>query len=367
MPWPGHYTIAVKTPAVSVLMAVHDGATTVARAAESILSQTFADFEFLIIDDGSEDGTPEVLAGLRDSRVKVVRGEHAGLPGALNAGLRHARGAWVARQDDDDVSLPERLARQMELVTRRPDTVLVGTDFEFASTAGECLRTGRPPRTDLGIAWTLLFRNVFSHGCAMFRREAAQAIGGYAPLRRSQDYDLWCRLSRVGRTGVVPEVLYRWTQDPEGLSGRTGKGLQDRIAAEISRGHLRGAMGGRLGDEEAESLRSLGNGREWEVPQAVALATSVRLYALKRAILHWREFSAEERRWLSREVRRRVGKLLVRSRPGLLPSALRVVAMDPMSSFRIAAETLRLLYRGADAAARGANPAGGTLGGERGR
>lgn len=316
-------------PMVTVLLAVHNGLPEVERAIDSILAQEFEDLEFLVIDDGSTDGTPEYLEGLADRRVRVIRVEHQGLAAALNLGIGEARGTYIARQDDDDVSMPTRLSRQVEFLEANPETVLVGSDFWFAGTDGSCLRVGTPPRTDLRISWTLLFHNVFSHGSAMFRREPAVAIGGYHPLVRSQDYDLWARLSRVGPVGVVPEVLYHWTQDPDGLSGHAGKPLQDRLATEAAIENVAETLGGNLPEELAESIHVLGNGREWEVEPRLVSRTSRKFIELERAFLARRPFPRDDVIWLRQEVRRRIAKLAARSGTRGVGAVLRTLPSDP--------------------------------------
>ena len=115
-------------PKCTVAMSVYNTARYLPMAVESVLGQTFADFEFIIVDDGSEDGTDQVLAAYAyDARVQVVRKEHTGLPDSLNVALREARGEWIARMDADDISEPERLEQQLARVYKDPNVVLIGT------------------------------------------------------------------------------------------------------------------------------------------------------------------------------------------------------------------------------------------------
>src|SRR4051812_26679567 len=121
------------SPTVSVLMAVYNGEQYLREAVNSILSQTFKDFEFIIIDDGSTDRSPELLASYAraDSRVKLISRPNKGLTKSLNEGLHAARGEFVARMDGDDISLPERFERQVSYLREHPEVVLVGSRVEF--------------------------------------------------------------------------------------------------------------------------------------------------------------------------------------------------------------------------------------------
>jgi glycosyltransferase involved in cell wall biosynthesis len=219
----------MSTPAVSVLLPVWNAATTVARAVESIRSQTFGDWELLAVDDGSTDATPRMLAELaRDEpRLRVLTRAHGGLVPALNAGLAAARGELVARMDADDESLPERLAAQVALLRAHPETGVAGSLVEFGgdprAAAGyalhvEWLNTLRTPEE---IALHRFEESPFAHPSVMFRRELVPRHGGYREGDFPEDYELWLRWLEAGvRLAKVPQVLLRW-HDPPGRLSRT--------------------------------------------------------------------------------------------------------------------------------------------------
>ena len=195
-------------PAVSVLMPVHDGAPWVHDAVESILTQTLEDLELIVVDDGSTDATPEILAGARDPRLRVERRERAGLTRSLNVALGLARSALIARLDADDVALPERLERQRAFLDAHAEVGLLGTGAREVDEAGRTAREVRPPADDRAIRRALIRRNPFVHSSVMMRRSVLERVGGYdEALPVAQDYDLWMRMSRLTRLANLPEPL----------------------------------------------------------------------------------------------------------------------------------------------------------------
>ncbi|HEY3101027.1 MAG TPA: glycosyltransferase [Methylomirabilota bacterium] len=195
-------------PAVSVLMAVYNGAPWVADAARSVLAQTLGDLELLVVDDGSSDATRDVLAGVRDPRLRLECRPHEGLTPALNHGLRLARAPLVARLDADDIALPERLARQAAFLEAHPEIGVVGSAAREINGDGREVRVVRPPEEDGALRRALIRRNPMLHSTVMMRRRVVEAVGGYDPrFAVAQDYDLWIRLAAVTRLANLPEAL----------------------------------------------------------------------------------------------------------------------------------------------------------------
>ncbi|CAL1241801.1 glycosyltransferase family 2 protein [Candidatus Methylocalor cossyra] len=226
------------TPCISVIMPVYNGEKYLRPAIESILGQTFTDFEFLIIDDGSTDSSVEICSSYRDPRIRLLsNGHNLGLIATLNRGLELARGEYIARMDCDDISLPERLERQLAFLNRHPDVGLCGTWFErFYRNESIILK---PPTDDRLIRFFLLFDNAFAHNTIVMRKDFVQRYGlRYDPeYKYSEDYEFWVRCAQHTKVANIPEVLVRYRFHPENTSNRFRR-EQDATADRIRRRQL---------------------------------------------------------------------------------------------------------------------------------
>jgi glycosyltransferase involved in cell wall biosynthesis len=205
----------VPAPRVTVLTTVYNGARYLDQTIESILAETFTDFEYVIVDDGSTDGTPEILAraAMHDPRIVLLRNEtNRGIPAAANRGLAVARGTYIARLDADDLSLPGRLAREVALLDARPEVALVSMNYESFRDDGIVLGRSHRDHPPSVVEYLLNFSNsVGGHSQVMFRKSAVDAVGGYdESCPASLDYDLWTRIVREGRIVVLPELGMRY-------------------------------------------------------------------------------------------------------------------------------------------------------------
>lgn len=201
------------TPAVSVLMPVYNGERFLAEAIDSILGQTFTDFEFVIVDDGSTDASPAILADYasRDPRIRVLTQANAGIVAALNRGLAECRAPLVARMDADDISLPTRLERQVAFLGGHPAVAVVGTAFQLVSDTGGAGPVVRHATGHAAIVRGLRRGNCLAHPTVMMRRDPIQAVGGYREfLRHAEDYDLWTRVAERHELANLPECLLRY-------------------------------------------------------------------------------------------------------------------------------------------------------------
>ena len=202
------------TPLVSVLLAARDAEATVGEAVRAVLGQTFGDLELIVVDDGSADGTGEVLAGISDPRLGLIRNETAlGLAGALNVGLQSARGRYVARMDADDVALPGWIDHAVTRIRSEPAAAIVGTGTIDLHGDGTLGAVHRMPSGTRAVRWAALFSSPFFHPTVIVDRAVLDREG----LRydtvfgESEDYDLWARLLAVADGDNVPHalVLYR--------------------------------------------------------------------------------------------------------------------------------------------------------------
>jgi glycosyltransferase involved in cell wall biosynthesis len=219
-------------PAVTVLMAVRNGERHLRPAVESVLDQSFEDFEFLIVDDASVDTTLAVVKSYDDPRIRLVENpDHRGLAASLNRGIGLARGRYLARMDADDVSAPERLERQVAFLDAHPQCALVATYARKIDASGSEVGVAHTPLSSEDIRQLLRRGNCITHGTVMARTEALRRVGSYDPaMERSQDYDLWLRLSEEFDLGTLPEYLYSWREHEASISGRH-LAEQDRYAA----------------------------------------------------------------------------------------------------------------------------------------
>jgi glycosyltransferase involved in cell wall biosynthesis len=213
-------------------MGVRNGLPYLQGAISSVLGQTFEAFELIVVDDASDDGTTEILESITDPRVAVLRNdENVGLTRSLNRALGAARGRFVARQDSDDRSLPQRIERQLAYLERHDDIVLCGSWARFVDAHGRRTAIGRPPAEPGPLAQALLASNVMVHGSILARREAIEAAGGYREaFRYAQDYDLYLRLIERHRIANLAEPLYELRYHDAAISRDRGE-LQSRYAA----------------------------------------------------------------------------------------------------------------------------------------
>jgi hypothetical protein len=312
-------------PAVSVLMPAFDAATFVVDAIDSLLAQSFRDFELIVVDDGSTDATPELLAGFRDPRLVVLtQPENRGYVPALERAISVARGRYLARQDADDLSLPGRLAAQLDHLDRNPEVVLLGTAYCAIDPEGRTLATYPVPEDDGALRWHMLFRNAFVHSAVMLRRAALDGLRYDASFKPAEDYRLWSQLMSRGRGASLPAPLVAHRRHPGQISERE-KEVQSAHAERVSRQNL-AAIGVEAGDEELRALRRWvlgGPGRPDRLEMAALARTREVLAAFAAATGDRGAAARAGRAW----VRGSLGRLPARDlaaawRAGLLPALL---------------------------------------------
>lgn len=199
-------------PRVSVVMPVYNEERYLALALDSILCQTFEDFELIVIDDASTDGTASILAEYqaRDPRIRVLtNAENRGVAANLNVGLRLARGELIARMDGDDICLPERLRAQVEFLDAHPDHVLVGAACRTIDAEGRVRKTDIEATETWEFSWISLFRPPLVHASAMFRAWLVREKGLYynEQYRAAEDFDFWIRMLDYGKAASVARPL----------------------------------------------------------------------------------------------------------------------------------------------------------------
>jgi glycosyltransferase involved in cell wall biosynthesis len=233
--------LALQTPLISVCMPVYNAEKHLAEAIASILGQTLGDFEFLIFDDGSTDGSMEVLKhyAALDSRIRLFSRPNKGLVTTLNELIDQARGEFLARMDADDIALPERFERQVDYLRTYPEYVLVGSRVRLIDPDGDplCDWCTLEDQDAIDARFLQCERvTTISHPAVMMRRDAVLAIGKYRPFEVIEDIDLFLRLSEYGRITNLPEVLLKYRIHADNISKtKSYHKTIDRVYGEIAR------------------------------------------------------------------------------------------------------------------------------------
>lgn len=206
-------------PLLSVVMPVRNCGIYIRTAIDSILGQTFRNFEFIIIDDGSTDRTTEIVQSYQDERIIFYREAGRGVANSLNKGISSAKGEFIARQDADDISEPTRFELQLNTLCASESLGLIGTWANLIDEYGAIIRAISPPCSNKDIQKQLLTSNLFVHGSVMMRRAALEDVGLYREeFLLSQSYDLWLRLAEKYKVENIPRILYRYRIWPKGVS-----------------------------------------------------------------------------------------------------------------------------------------------------
>jgi glycosyltransferase involved in cell wall biosynthesis len=224
-------------PLVTVLMSCYNAAKWLDESIPSILQQTYSNFEFLIIDDGSEDTTYDVLEifAKKDHRIKIFKKSNTGLADSLNVGLYQARGKWIARMDADDISELNRLEKQVAYAQNHTGVVYVGSDLRLIDSDGNFSTSYQYPINHNSLLNNLLISKPFPpHSSAFYLCALARNLGGYRrKILRAEDWDLWLRLSEKGLLSSIPEPLVRIRKHPDQISLSSG-GRESIIDSRIS-------------------------------------------------------------------------------------------------------------------------------------
>jgi len=244
---------------VSVILPVFNGEKYLSEAVGSILSQSYKRFELIIIDDGSKDKSLAVIKKFKDSRIRIYTQTNQGLAKTLNRGISLAKGTYVARQDQDDFSYPERLEKQADYLSKNPKCGLVGTWADIWE--GDNKKTHRfhkHPSTNELLQYFLLFDNPFVHSSVMIRKTALENAGFYSTNKNYQppsDYELWSRIGRKYDLANIPELLHAYREVPGSMS-RSKLGFKNKVV-KISARNLGWALAKDYSNEEIFNLSAL--------------------------------------------------------------------------------------------------------------
>lgn len=198
-------------PKISVIMPAYNAETYIKEAIDSILAQTFRNFEFIILNDCSADRTEEIILSYRDERIVYLKNErNMGVAATLNKGLAVAKGDYIARMDADDISLPQRFQKQVEYLDAHPDVAVLGTNTETFNENGPVC-TGWSATDPAQMKVDLLFSCGLAHPSVMMRRAVILELGGYdLAFEGMEDYELWCRAAEKHGVTTLAQVLFRY-------------------------------------------------------------------------------------------------------------------------------------------------------------
>jgi len=292
----------------SVVMAVRNGEGHLSCAVDSVLAQTFSDFEFIIVDDGSTDRTLSLLNDYarRDSRIRVLecQSEYPGQSEPANLGIGAAQGEYICRTDADDVSVPTRLERQIGVLESQPETGLVAGWAKLVDPSGTELAAWTCPQSPHLIAWRLCFGNPLAHSSVTFRRKVFEAVGGYdVQSFYCEDFDLWCRLSRQTQLACIQQEVVSLTRRADSVTfryGDTQKARHDVAAAK----HLSALLGHPVSEDAVRILH-----RQVEAPSEVAREATDVVLSLWRRFDHREGIGDEARRGIRLDAGTRLWRL----------------------------------------------------------
>ncbi len=206
-------------PKVSIVTSVHNGEAFLEQCVHSILDQTFRDFEFIVLNNGSTDGTAQILNQLRDPRLRIIHQENLGVTRSLDKGVRMARADLIARLDADDYSFPNRLKRQVNFMDKNLDYALCGS--KFLELTGDKVSSQKVPfvENDENIRSILSCYNPFAHSAVIFRKQSFIDAGGYDErFTFGIDYDLWIRMLQTGKGYILEDELTMIRLSAESMS-----------------------------------------------------------------------------------------------------------------------------------------------------
>jgi len=229
----------MKEPTVSVVMASYNEEKFIEQAIESLLNQSYSSFEFIIVDDGSDDGTRNIIKSFDDCRIRMIVNEsNKGLPASLNRGIQAATGTYIARMDADDRSLPKRLEKQVNVLNNQPDTQVVGCWINVIDGTGSKIGTVEYEELDGDPKVVKDKGPGIAHPSAMFRKSIFDQVGGYREeFTYAQDLDLWVRIARMSDGGfiqIIPEILFERRVTPETFSNKPLKNEFGKYAGAVS-------------------------------------------------------------------------------------------------------------------------------------
>lgn len=320
--------IEESTPLVSVIMPVYNAERYLSEAVESILSQTFPDFELIVIDDCSTDGSLAILKSFaeRDARVRLLaNAQNLGITPTLNRGIQAARGEFIARMDADDISLPERLEKQAAFLQANPTIGLISGNAEAIDVEGAATDEDFSLIVEPGyIKWLLHFTCPITHPAVMGRKALFKQAGGYDPeILYAEDYDLWQRMNQFTQLSNLPDVLIKKRAHAQTI-GVTRRETMIRSHRLVQQRALSRLQGRPVSLEEVAALRA----RSQTIPPRQTLAM---LRQARQVFLSQNALTPQEKHLVQRDYAFRVYRVANENRrePAMWPHLVRSLLLNP--------------------------------------
>mgnify|MGYP000382495506 CR=1 FL=1 len=277
-------------PLVSVVLPVRNGEQWLEESLQSIKDQTFSNFEVVVVDDHSTDHSMQVVRDMNLRNLRIVRGRGEGLATALSVGISAAKGALIARQDQDDVSSPVRFERQVDFLSTNPDYVACGSAaWLFGETFGQP-RVLKAPESDASIRLNLLIRNPMVHSSVMMVKKAVESVGGYqspSNMAYPEDYSLWSRLAKAGKLANLPTPLVHYRHDASGSIMSDFGPVVARAAADISIENVTALLGSSEVDANAQELLAMLHMRHRRISPVEARQLLMLLFRIRSRFPLW--------------------------------------------------------------------------------
>lgn len=260
-----------KLPCVTVILPIYNGQSYLESAINSVLQQSYSDFELVIINDGSVDDSASIVESFSDPRIRFYQQQNQGLAATLNKAIGLARGKYIARQDQDDVFFPSRLQKQFDFLEQNLDVAIVGVAAEVWVGHARTNRMLAHPADDASIRFGLLFDNYFVHSSVMLRRCVLEEVDGYSEDKSRQppeDYELWSRVMRTHKLANLPEALMAYREVPNSMS-RVGNNPFLRNVVKISAENIAWASGCAVDSSAVLALSKLMHGDYEGLPRDI--------------------------------------------------------------------------------------------------
>lgn len=250
-------------PKISVVMSVYNAEQYLGEATDSILNQTFKNFEFIIVNDGSTDSSLDIIKSYNDARIVVIDQKNTGLAKALNNGIKIAKGKYIARMDADDISMPDRLQLQYDFLEKHPECVAVGSNAEIIDKDGNYVYT-----SNQALCWEEIKNNLpstpFIHSSTMYRKTDFDKVGGYPEIYRIEDVVFFNKLAKIGELRNVPDILIKYRLCPTAVTTKSS-GKDSKIIENI----ILDAINDKITEEQKNILKSMAMNRDLKYKTAI--------------------------------------------------------------------------------------------------